>query len=1094
MSRVIRREFDVEERIAEILKRFVGKRFNGVTVTEVVRQYDRGLEGRKADIAVLKDDGKPLLLVETKKEHEKRSPGAGKRFIPTSGEVLGQVFSYAAILKRNGVYVPFVATANDKQIAVFVVPEDIDKHVDWKAVDRRNYARALSNDYIYGVLRPRCLLFHKQIRFAEDFFAEILETLTGIYVKKYGIEEKKQPLHYSLIEDLRGFVDFLTPYIQDAITLGGKYKEEIAELVEDYGKTRGYTPTPEQLTREMAYVLLNKIVFYKVLERHYELEPLRQLYREGIASTVSQYLKKLSELFSKAVEVTRDFEPVFHTGICDRIDVVENEEVLKALDWLIELIDEYEIERFGDIVGYVYEDLIPAEERHALGEFYTPKPIAELIVKWCVRTPDDRVLDPGCGSGTFLVEAYKRLAELKLKRNFSKVRFVPRDVHEQILSQLVGVDINDFPAHLTAVNLAMRNPKAPSTKLNVVVKDYFKIVPGYKYLRPFEVKSVEGERLAEVSFKDFDAVVGNPPYTRWTEIDEETQDMILKLYRNTISKYGLTPQVSRGVEPGIYTYWIIHSTQFLKDGGRLGMIISDSWLQTKYGTGFFRYLLMHYKIHAVIDVSARVFPVPLIGACIVLLEKCPNQDERLNNRTVFMYLDISQGSLEVSEVLELLEKARASKLESHEHLFPSGAKALVRVYKQGDLLEYNDRLINLIFRADDILNRLRRHPLITSLATYFEPSYGNIVYLYLASKGVVRGVRNVGGNEFFYLSEKGAGEFGIPKEYLYPLLPSPRYLRFFTFTQDDWDRIKRDGGECYFFLCHKRREELPDPVRRYIKLGEGPNAQIRLRRRPGESVGRPVSESQAAEARLSRRDLFLDWYDLGGVASAPIVASRYAQYWHRFALVKFEVACDDDIMALIPRGDVSLDEDEMGALLAYLNSSFAKLYIESRGRTTGGGALALEANILMDMPILDVKKLARSDVERLASLFDKLEGGARRLGGADEVENVFGSVLAGELTDKGSIKPGVEGLFNTVIRDIDYEIAKMLGLEHLVEYVRQMVLDMAKRRLSRAGEADVGSLKGSEPAVAPKPARSRKSEKPSSKPPTARLDEWLKPQ
>jgi len=295
-------------------------------------------------------------------------------------------------------------------------------------------------------------------------------------------------------------------------------------------------------------------------------------------------------------------------------------------------------------------------------------------------------------------------------------------------------------------------------------------------------------------------------------------------------------------------------------------------------------------------------------------------------------------------------------------------------------------------------------------------------------------------------------------------------------------------------LCHKRREELPDPVRRYIKLGEGPNAQIRLRRRPGESVGRPVSESQAAEARLSRRDLFLDWYDLGGVASAPIVASRYAQYWHRFALVKFEVACDDDIMALIPRGDVSLDEDEMGALLAYLNSSFAKLYIESRGRTTGGGALALEANILMDMPILDVKKLARSDVERLASLFDKLEGGARRLGGADEVENVFGSVLAGELTDKGSIKPGVEGLFNTVIRDIDYEIAKMLGLEHLVEYVRQMVLDMAKRRLSRAGEADVGSLKGSEPAVAPKPARSRKSKKPSSKPPTARLDEWLKPQ
>ncbi len=471
-----------------------------------------------------------------------------RRFIVTSREVLGQVFFYAAILKRNGVYVPFVATANDKQIAVFVVPEDIDKHVSWDAVDKRDYAHVLSNDYIYGVLRPQHLLFHKQIRFAEDFFADILETLTGIYVKRYGIKEKSQPLHYSLIEDLRGFVDFLTPYIQDAITK--------------------YTPTPEQLAREMAYVLLNKIVFYKVLERHYKLEPLRPLYREGIASTVSQYLKKLNELFSKAVEVTRDFEPVFCTGIYDPIDIREDEEVLKNLDWLVELIDEYDIERFGDIVGYVYEDLIPAEERHALGEFYTPRPIAELIVKWCVRTPDDRVLDPGCGSGTFLVEAYKRLAELKLKKSFGEIKFVPRDVHEQILSQLVGVDIDKFPAQPTAMNLAMKNPKAPSTKLNVVVENYFNIVPGYKYLHPFEVKSVEGKRHAEVSFEDFDAVVGNPPYTRWTEIDEDTQDRILELYRGTISKYGLMPQVSRGVEPGIYAYWIVHSTQFLRDGGQ----------------------------------------------------------------------------------------------------------------------------------------------------------------------------------------------------------------------------------------------------------------------------------------------------------------------------------------------------------------------------------------------------------------------------------------------------------------------------------------------------------------------------------------------
>ena len=99
-------------------------------------------------------------------------------------------------------------------------------------------------------------------------------------------------------------------------------------------------------------------------------------------------------------------------------------------------------------------------------------------------------------------------------------------------------------------------------------------------------------------------------------------------------------------------------------------------------------------------------------------------------------------------------------------------------------------MINLIFRADDVLDRLRRHLLITSLATYFEPGYGNIVYVYLTSKGVVRGVRNVGGEEFFYLTEERACKYGIPRNYLYPLLSSPDHVKFFTFIRDDWEEIR----------------------------------------------------------------------------------------------------------------------------------------------------------------------------------------------------------------------------------------------------------------------------------------------------------------
>jgi len=1088
----LRREVDVELKIGEILKRFRGQKFNGVAITDVVHQYEVsccGMGARRADIAVLAEGGRPLLIIETKKKYES-SGRVARRFVASSDEVLGQVFAYAAMLKRAGVYVPFVATANDAQIVVFKVPEDIDGHVNWGAVEERNYAMVLPKLYLYEVLRKKYLIWHVRIKFSEDFFRELLEELAAVYAGSRSVEEVKQEPHWILIEDLRGFVDLLAPRIEEAIAPGGRLREDLAREVEEYAKRRGYRPSPAQLAREMAYVLMNKIVFYKVLERYYDLERLAPLYREGAARTVSEYLAKLRGLFEKAVEVTGDFEPIFKAGIYDKVDIPEDEEVLAALDWLIDLVESYRVEEFGDIVGYVYEELIPAEERHELGQFYTPRPIAELIVRWAVRSPDDRVLDPGCGSGTFLVEAYRRLAELKLKRPFRDVKYVRSDVHRQILDQLVGVDVNEFPAHLTAVNLAMRDPRVPSSNIRVVVADFFLVKPGQERLVGYRVKTAEGEREVKAVFKDFDAVVGNPPYTRWTEVPGETQDEVLRAYRKTLSKYGLTPRVERGVEPGIYVYWMIHATGFLREGGRLGMIISDSWLQADYGVGFFRFLLDHYKVHAVIDISARVFPVPLVGACVVLLEKSSNAAERKSNPVAFIYLDLTRGKIEVDDVLKIVEE-RGKLLGSAKTIeFPSGAKALVRVYKQEDLYNYEGRLINLLFNADYVLDRLKRSPYITKLSAYFEPSFGNIKYLYLASKGAVKGVRNVGGEEFFYLTEEGANSYGIPKEYLYPLLPSSEHMKFFTFAEGDWKKIRYGGGECYLFLAHKPRSELPESVRRYIDLGEKDADKGGIALSKGKNRGKAVAASAASQARKEHREYFYDWYDLGGVLEAPIYVARGARYWVRFALSKFNCALDDRVLALIPRQGVAFDEVELKALLAFLNSSFSQLQAEIKGRVAGGVALLeLDVKPLSEFLVLDVKKLPRDVVERLASLFDKLEGEARRLGGADTAENVFGSELARELTGRGAGR-GVQGLFNTAIREIDYEVARVLGLEDAVEYARALVLDLAKRRLGRAGEARPEVLRGSAEHV--EPERPKREKRGRGEPPTARLDEFMR--
>lgn len=66
----------------------------------------------------------------------------------------------------------------------------------------------------------------------------------------------------------------------------------------------------------------------------------------------------------------------------------------------------------------------------------------------------------------------------------------------------------------------------------------------------------------------------------------------------------------QGVEPGIWMHFVMWDLNFLKEGGRLGMIISDSWLQTDYGVDFGKFLLDNFKVKALIDISSRVFPIP----------------------------------------------------------------------------------------------------------------------------------------------------------------------------------------------------------------------------------------------------------------------------------------------------------------------------------------------------------------------------------------------------------------------------------------------------------------------------------------------------
>jgi len=92
-----------------------------------------------------------------------------------------------------------------------------------------------------------------------------------------------------------------------------------------------------------------------------------------------------------------------------------------------------------DLLKKLYQYLLPSRLRHDLGEYYTPDWLAELVLDEASYTGDTakRLLDPACGSGTFLVLAIRRA------RSYADERLLDqRETAEAILANIVGFDLN----------------------------------------------------------------------------------------------------------------------------------------------------------------------------------------------------------------------------------------------------------------------------------------------------------------------------------------------------------------------------------------------------------------------------------------------------------------------------------------------------------------------------------------------------------------------------------------------------------------------------------------------------------------------------
>jgi type I restriction-modification system DNA methylase subunit len=257
-----------------------------------------------------------------------------------------------------------------------------------------------------------------------------------------------------------------------------------------------------------------------------------------------------------------------------------------------------------DILGSIFEHLIPREEQLLLGQFYTPTHVADFVVAFAVSGGDSAVLDPGCGSGTFLMRAY------------DFVREQTKADHSDLLSRLWGFDISPFAAELAAINLFRQDMSVFNNFPRVIPGSFFDRHPGEEI--PFPPPRLGGPEKILIQIPKFSALIGNPPYLR-----SQNQDDLDPKYKAAL----VSAAVKNGVKPSsksdLFTFFIYNALKFMEPGSRLGFVTSASWLTADFGRVLQELLLGRLRLIAVVGSSSESFFSQVdVNTVLLIAEYC----------------------------------------------------------------------------------------------------------------------------------------------------------------------------------------------------------------------------------------------------------------------------------------------------------------------------------------------------------------------------------------------------------------------------------------------------------------------------------------
>lgn len=338
--------------------------------------------------------------------------------------------------------------------------------------------------------------------------------------------------------------------------------------------------------RAASYILLDQLIFYDRLsselpDKYPPLSPI-----------IGTTLHPLKEKFERVLQ--NNYSAIFLSNIIPYL--LEDEATVAAVNRVIGILSSINLSG-TDILGKIFHRLIPLEIRKHIAAFYTSNVGGKLLIELSILKPEENVLDLACGSGTLLVEAYKR------KKTLYNGQIIPENVlHQKLLDQLFGNDVVIFATHLATMNLALQSSLTYTDAVNVCIGDGFQLHPSLSHCVKESPKKQDfnGESEKTFAIPIIDVVTMNPPFTRHERVAKE----FLTTIQSIIKQEGVSAYVSGKMS--LQHYFLLHADTFLQKGGRLAFVIPTNTFNVDLSEKLIQFLrAKNYHLQYLIAVNSK---------------------------------------------------------------------------------------------------------------------------------------------------------------------------------------------------------------------------------------------------------------------------------------------------------------------------------------------------------------------------------------------------------------------------------------------------------------------------------------------------------